>query len=81
MGDHFGSGINNSDPVRIKLFRFFSDYCGFEDKVGHISFTRNYAVPLGEYWRRQSAIEGRCNDSCRIETPAMRRVRFGRFTS
>ena len=45
MGDHFGSGINNSDPVRIKLFRFFSDYCGFEDKVGHISFTRNYAVP------------------------------------
>ena len=45
-GDNFGFGINNSDPVWIKLFRFFSDYWSFEDKVGLISFTRNYAGPF-----------------------------------
>ena len=46
IGDNFGPSINNSDPAWIKLFRFFSDYWGFEDKVGHISFTRNYAGPF-----------------------------------
>ena len=46
IGDNFGSGINNSDPVWIKFFRFFSDYWGFEDKVGYILSTRNYPGPF-----------------------------------
>ena len=38
-------------------------------------------VNSGEQLRRQSASEGRRNGSCRTETLAMRRVRFGLFPS
>ena len=47
VGGNFGSRINILNPVLIKYFRIFLDFWGFEDKVGYISFTRNYTGPQG----------------------------------
>ena len=47
VGGNFGSRINILNLVLIKYFRIFLDFWGFEDKVGYISFTRNYTGPQG----------------------------------
>ena len=75
--NNFGSGMNKFGSGMNKIFLIFSNF-GIEDKGRtHIVSWGITRVPSGEYSHCKSAIEGQCNDYCRIETPAIRHVRFG----